>query len=217
MNGFGSLFILILLAALPIVLAYLWLVIRKYRFSLIWFLCALLAGIVSILIAFFIKGIIPAIIAETIAGLFLSIVVKTAIPEEASKFLLMFFFIAITKRWKRLNPIESKSDGAAAGLVIACGFAFIETIGYSMSDINLTFLRAVTASPIHAVCGIRIGMSAVAFNSRYTASGIGNIILAILIHTIYNFIILHPGTPIIFLVLVVVISIISSLMQIKGE
>ncbi|MDR2900109.1 MAG: PrsW family intramembrane metalloprotease [Treponema sp.] len=217
MNGVGSLLTLIVLAALPIVLAYLWLIIRKYNFNMIWFLCAILAGIISVLITLFIQGIIPSINIETLPDLFLSIVIRTAVPEEASKLIVMFFFIAIVKRWKRLNPIETKSDGAAAGLIIALGFALFETAGYSMSNMQITLLRAITAAPIHAACGIRTGMSAVSFTSHHPASGIWNIVLAIAIHTVYNFIILNPGTPIIFLVLLVAVSVISSLRNIKAE
>jgi RsiW-degrading membrane proteinase PrsW (M82 family) len=217
MNGVGPLLILILLAALPIVLAYLWLVIRKHQFNMIWFLCALLAGIISVSIALFIQGIIPVFNVETISDLFISIIVRTAIPEEASRLLVMFLFIILAKRWKYLNPIETKSDGAAAGLVIAMGFALFETAGYSMSNIQLTFLRAVTTAPIHAACGIRTGMSAVSFYKKHAASGIWNLLLAILIHTAYNFIILNPGTPLIFLILLTAVSVISSLVNIKAN
>jgi RsiW-degrading membrane proteinase PrsW (M82 family) len=217
MNEFTSLLTLIFLAALPIVLAYLWLIIRKYRFNMIWFLCALLAGIISVSIALCIQGLVPSFIAETFVTLFINIIVRTALPEELSKLLMMFLFIALSKKWKRLNLIETKSDGAAAGLVIGLGFALFETAGYSMLSLELPFLRAVTASPIHAACGIRTGMSAVAFHNRKPASGIWNIVLAILIHTVYNFIILNPGTPRIFLVLLITVSFISSLMHIKSE
>jgi RsiW-degrading membrane proteinase PrsW (M82 family) len=215
MNGIGSLLTLILLAALPILLAYLWLIIRKYTFNMIWFLSALLAGILSVLIALCIQGIIQSINVETIVGLFVNIILRTALPEELSKFLFMFLFIALSKKWKRLNPIETKSDGAAAGLVLALGFALFETAGYSMLNIQLTFLRAVTAAPIHAACGIRTGMSAVSFRSHHPLSGIWNMLLAILIHTVYNFIILNPGTPLIFLILITVASVTSSLVNIK--
>lgn len=217
MNGIMSLFALILSAALPIVLAYLWLIMRKYRFNMIWFLCALLAGIISVLIVFCIQMIIPVFAVETTAELFLNIIIRTAVPEELSRFLVAFLIIALAKRWKRLNPIETKSDGAAVGLVIALGFALFETAGYAMSNIQITFLRAVTTSPLHAACGIRIGMSAVSFRNHHTASGIWNALLAIFIHTAYNFIILNPGTPLVFLILITVTSIVSSLMYIKGE
>jgi RsiW-degrading membrane proteinase PrsW (M82 family) len=215
MNGIGSLFTLILLAALPIVLAYLWLIIRRYRFNMIWFLCALLAGIISVAIASCIQNFIPIFNVETLASLLISIIIKTALPEELSKFLLMFILIALAKKWKRINPIETNADGAAAGLIIALGFALFETAAYSVSNLQITFLRAVSAAPIHAACGIRTGMSAVSFRSGYTASGIWNIVLAIVIHTVYNFIILNPGTSVIFFILIIAVSVISSLMHIQ--
>ncbi len=217
MNGIVPLFILILLSALPIVLAYLWLVIRRYRFSVIWFLCALLAGIISVLTAFCVQMMIPSFTVETIADVFLNIIVRTAVPEELSRFIAAFLFIIAAKRWKRLSPIETKSDGAAAGLVIGLGFALFETAGYAMSNIEITFLRAVTASPIHAACGIRAGISAVSFCKHKSSPGLWNILLAILIHTAYNFIILNSETPLVFLILITAASLISSLMNIKGE
>jgi RsiW-degrading membrane proteinase PrsW (M82 family) len=211
----GSLFTLIILAALPIALSCLWLIIRKYRFSLIWFLCALLAGILSVLIAFIMQWIIPSINGETRAALFTNIILRTAIPEETSKFLMMFLLIALSKKWNRLNPIEEKQDGAAAGFIVALGFSLFETAGYSVSNLQLTFLRAITASPIHAACGIRAGMSAISFRNHQTAFGLWNIFLAVIIHTVYNFIILNSETPLIFLMLIVTVSTLSSLMHIK--
>jgi RsiW-degrading membrane proteinase PrsW (M82 family) len=181
---------------------------------MIWFLCALLAGIISVSIALTIQRIIPAFKIETIADVFFNIIVRTAIPEEASKFIVMIFFIALSKRWKRLIPIETKSDGAAAGFIIALGFAFFETAGYSLSQLDTAFFRAISAAPIHAACGIRIGIGASAFQHRKTGLGIWNIVLAILIHTVYNFIILNPQTPLVFLVLLIALSVISSLTQI---
>lgn len=217
MNGFLSLFTLILLAALPIVLAYFWLIIRKYRFSMIWFLCALLAGIISVSVAVCIQLIIPSITVETTADLFINIIVRTAIPEEAGKFITIFLFVLLAKRWKRLHPIETISDGAAAGLIVACGFALFETAGYAMSNLQITFFRAISASLIHAACGIRIGMSVVLFRTHKTGSGIWNMLLAILIHTAYNFIILNPRTPFLFFILITAASVISSLIKIKGN
>ncbi len=167
--------------------------------------------------AFCIQMMIPSFTVETIADVFLNIIVRTAVPEELSRFIAAFLFIMTAKRWKRLNPIETKSDGSAAGLVIGLGFALLETAGYAMSNIEITFLRAVTASPIHAACGIRIGMSAVSFCTHKNASGLWNMLLAILIHTVYNFIILNPETPLVFLVLIAAASLISSLMNIKGD
>jgi RsiW-degrading membrane proteinase PrsW (M82 family) len=217
MNGIALLLTLILLAALPIILAYLWLRIRKYQFNMIWFLCLLLAGVISVAIALVLQGIMPSITVETVTDLCISIIIRTAIPEEASKCIALFLFIALAKRWKRLHPIETKSDGAAAGLILALGFALFETAGYAMSNLELTLLRAVTASPIHAACGIRIGMSAVSFKTHHISSGIMNMIAAVLIHTAYNFVIFNPDTPLIFVILIVSASLLSSLMHIPME
>lgn len=167
------------------------------------------------LIAFGFQEIISLFNIKTVVNLFFYIGLQTAIPEELSKLLVLFMFIALSKRWKRLNPIETKSDGAAAGLVAALGFALFETAGYSISNLQITFLRAVTAAPVHAACGIRTGMSTVAFRMHQTGSGIRNLLLAILIHTAYNFFVINRGTGMI--VLIVAVSVISSLMHIKGE
>ncbi len=217
MRGLGSLFTLILLAALPTALAYLWLVIRKYQFNIIWFLCSLLAGVLSVLFAYLIQLLIPPITIGTIWGLLIKIIVQTTVPEELSRLLAAFLLMFLAKRWKRLGPMEKNSDGAAAGLIMGLGFALFETAAYSISNIQITLLRAVTSSPLHGACGIRTGMAAVSFRNRRTSLGIWNMVLAVLIHTAYNFVILIPRTPLLFLILIIVVSTISSLMYIKAE
>lgn len=217
MRGLGSLFSLIILAALPIGLACLWLIIRKYKFTTVWFLCSLLAGFLSVGIAYFIQSLFPAMYMETIWDLLKKIVLQTAVPEEGSRLIAAFIFFALAKRWKRLGPIETQSGGAAAGVIMGLGFALLETIAYSITNIQVTLLRAFTSSPLHAACGVRAGMGAVSFRQRRTASGIWNIVLAVLIHSAYNFSIVSPRAPAFLPIIIVLAGTISSLVYIRAE
>lgn len=217
MKGLGSLFSLIVLAALPLALAYLWLLIRKYRFNMLWFLCSLLGGILSVLITMLVQALLPDMYAGTIWELLKKIVLRTAVPEEGSRLIAMFLLIFLSGRWKRLGgPLDRIPAGAATGLICGMGFALFETVAYSISDIQVTLIRALTSSPLHAACGIRIGMGAVSLKNREAGSGLWNILLAVFIHAAYNFVIINPRVPLFMPLIIVLASTIASLVYIKA-
>ncbi|QQO09591.1 PrsW family glutamic-type intramembrane protease [Breznakiella homolactica] len=193
-NGFGSLILLLFLSALPVLVAYLWFSLRKYPYGILWFLCALLAGIVSLLIAAFLQGLFPVSSGTGFGSLLFRLFVKIALTEEGGRLLALAVFFIIGRRWPRIGSGESPSHGAATGLVAGLGFAFIENASYAAADIQVAVIRGLMAAPLHGGCGARVGMTAAALCSRRPGS-LKNFVLAVLIHGMYNFLIIHPGIP----------------------
>lgn len=75
-----------------------------------------------------------------------------AIDEEILKFLALRL-----GSW-RSNAFNYRFDGIVYGLTAAVGFAIFENVGYVMSyGLYTAIIRAFTAVPMHAFCGVFMG------------------------------------------------------------
>ncbi|MDR2370580.1 MAG: PrsW family intramembrane metalloprotease [Treponema sp.] len=202
-------FVIVLMgaAALPVFAIYLWFRITRFPVPLPWFLCCLLGGLASVFIALilglFVEGVLPA------SGKVFFVVFRTALIEELSRVAVLFPLFAVFRRLK-----WNGGEYCAAGLVGGLGFALAETASYGAAGINITLLRAFTAAPLHGACGARIGLSAAAFREN-PPSGIMRFFSAVVIHMLYNFMILRSGIPSVLAVLAVFSFLISSLIFIR--
>jgi len=150
--------------------------------------------------------------------LFFHFFVRIAFTEELSRFLILLIFF-----WSsniRTNAAEQPSYnavkyGAAAGLIAGFGFAILENTLYGAADFNILLLRTITAAPLHAACGSRVGAAAVMFRSS-RLQAVLRFFTAVAIHGIYNFMIALPGLPSIAAILVVISAFASSIMTIRG-
>jgi len=228
MSGAWVLFIILLVSSLPVIIVYAWFRIAKYDFSSVWFLFALLTGIA----AFF-----PALILQDFlnfsfssggrAGLFYHIFFRIAFTEEFSRLLMLIIFFTIsnlsvkqpltnrtgasalvnTKIPPTLNMIKKAT---ATGLVAGLGFAILENSVYAALDSRVLLLRAVTAAPLHAACGSRVGGASVMFRTNPIQAFL-RLITATAIHGIYNFMAAVPGFPSIMAVLIAFTALASSI------
>jgi RsiW-degrading membrane proteinase PrsW (M82 family) len=222
MYGSWVLLILVAVSLIPVAAVYIWFRLAKFQFSLAWFLYALLAGAA----AFF-----PALIMQrflnfpTSTGgsfnLFYHVFIRIAFTEEFSRLLILFGFFFISSR---IKPDESSpntlswnavSKGAATGLVVGLGFALLENAVYGASDTGVLLLRAVTAAPLHAACGFRVGSAAVMFRTN-PVQAIMRFATAVMIHGIYNLMAAMPGNASILSVLIALSALFSSIITIQG-
>lgn len=161
---------------------------------------------ITLLVVLFAMGvvsIIPAVIAEEIGGAilgllpvnefvvaFLDAFLVVAIAEEGFKYLLMR---AVS--WKH-SAFNYRFDGIVYAVYTSLGFATFENVLYVLENgVGNALLRAVTSIPLHASCGVIMGIyygrargSANAGNK----SGVKNsirlaLLLPILIHGFYDF------------------------------
>jgi RsiW-degrading membrane proteinase PrsW (M82 family) len=100
------------------------------------------------------------------------------------------------------------------GLIAGLGFAVIETAMYGVGDFRITLVRAVTAAPLHGACGARIGM---AVSHLRDAPGLALVrfLYAVGIHGMYNFMIISPGIPLVFPILIAFTAFLSSIQLIR--
>jgi RsiW-degrading membrane proteinase PrsW (M82 family) len=224
MPGFWIMLIILLISSIPVIAVYAWFRLAEYPFSVVRFLLALLAGAASFFPALVLQPLINFTInAGSRIQLFYHVFVRIAFTEELSRLLLLFIFFIISGRITQDGIGQPYTWGAvkkaaATGLIVGLGFAILENAVYSLRDIDfwLLLLRAVTAAPLHAACGARVGMSAIMFKD-YPFQAILRLLTATAIHGIYNFMIVVPGIPSILAILIALTALASSIMVIRGS
>lgn len=112
-----------------------------------------------------------------------------AIIEETAKYVLFIFLVF------RHRNFQDGSAGPLFGAAIAIGFATAENILYLSGSghlVPLIFLRAFTALPLHILCGGFMGYYAGRNRDREERAGITALLLPLLLHVSYNFLLKTP-------------------------
>ncbi|MDR1318355.1 MAG: PrsW family intramembrane metalloprotease [Treponema sp.] len=223
MVGFVILLLLILVSALPVFAVYLWFRIARYPFSRIKFLFFLLAGAAAFFFALIAQSLFPATESVFSASInrwnFLrKIFIRVAFTEELGRLIaliLLFWTLGRFGGKENSSGYGSVSRASAAGLVAGLGFAALEGAVYGALDAGTALLRVFTAAPLHGACGARVGAAAVMLRER-TAQAVFRFLSAVLIHGIYNFMILMPGFPSVAAVIIALSALVSSVLTIRG-
>ena len=108
--------------------------------------------------------------------------------EESLKFIALYFYIRPKK------PFNEPMDAIVYGTIISLGFASLENINYvyaSSSEVEplaIALLRAFSAIPMHATCGILMGyyFGMYAFRGEYV-NLVKSLMIPMIFHGIYNF------------------------------
>ena len=212
----NSLLFLILIAALPALLLFLWYRLVRCPLSSGWFLIFLLGGASSMLLALLLQRLIPVLsgpATSLLGGLGAALFnqfCRIAATEELSR-LLVFMILFPLARIKGENAVLR---GSAAGLAAGLGFALMENASYGASDIGIALLRTVTSAPLHGACGARVGAA---------AAGLGGvpflmrILSAVAIHGMYNFMIFSSGAMAIMAIIAALCALSSSILSIRAQ
>ena len=110
------------------------------------------------------------------------------VTEESLKFIAIIFFV------RNMAEFDEPMDAIVYGTLISLGFATLENFEYvfnsqsAAESMQIAILRAVTAIPLHAACGVIMGY----FFGLYAFSGrrkylIKSLFLPMIFHAIYNF------------------------------
>jgi len=130
---------------------------------------------------------------------------RAGFTEETLKFLVLYFYI------RPKSAFNEPMDAIVYGVIVSLGFATFENISYVYSgnfevdSFSLAIMRAVSAIPMHATCGIIMGyffgLYAFAHSKQFL---IKSIIFPIGIHATYNFLTGYDFLFLYFLVAVMV-------------
>jgi RsiW-degrading membrane proteinase PrsW (M82 family) len=219
MNGLWILLLLIGISALPILAALIWIRVRRFPIGLPWFLLALLGGALSLGIAAILQALFPPTNETTIAAMLFKIFIQIALTEELGRLGVFALLLGLVRRFGKNTGSSDQRASAPAfdaitGLIAGLGFAVIETAMYGVGDFSIALIRAVTAAPLHGACGTRIGM---AISHIRSAPGLALIrfLYAVGIHGMYNFMIISPGIPQVFPILIAFTALLSSIQLIR--
>jgi len=226
MYGSWVLITMLVVSSFPVIAVYIWYRFAKYQISPVVFLIVLLIGAAAIFPAILLQNLLLNLGPSSgRAALFYEFFFRIAFTEEASRMLLLFIFSLVSGILKpaqdsREQPLSWSvvKRGAALGLVAGLGFAILENTIYAAKnmDINLLLLRAVTAAPLHAACGSRVGAAAVMLRTN-PVQAIFRLLTAIAIHGIYNLMVTMPGFPLIMAILIAFSALITAIISIKGS
>ncbi|MEI6124279.1 MAG: PrsW family glutamic-type intramembrane protease [Bacteroidota bacterium] len=114
------------------------------------------------------------------------------LAEEMSKFLFLRTYVY------RKPDFNYPFDGIVYAIMISMGFATIENIMYAANGgTQAALLRMFTAVPLHAVCAIFMGYYAgkAKFSKHKTATLILGIIIAVVVHGLYDFFLFQQEIP----------------------
>ena len=147
---------------------------------------------ISLIISTFFLGcllIIPAGILNTILiGENNNYSYLAGFTEETLKFFVLFFYIRNKKQF------DEPMDAIVYGTLISLGFATVENFEYvylvefEISSFSIAFIRAISAIPLHACCGILMGYYFIYFHFRKKRFFLlYSLVIPISIHAGYNF------------------------------
>lgn len=111
------------------------------------------------------------------------------ITEESLKFLVLYFYI------RQKTDFNEPMDAIVYGTLISLGFASLENIQYVFSGESnaesyfIGILRAFTAIPMHAICGVIMGyyFASYIFLTKKYSLLIKSLLMPMFFHCTYNF------------------------------
>ena len=132
--------------------------------------------------------------------------------EETLKFLTIYFYVS------RNTNFDEPMDAIVYGTLVSLGFATFENLQYVYysggSPDAVAIIRAFTAIPLHACCGIIMGyyFGLYMFKNKDTLNLFKSLFFAIGFHAVYNYF----ATRNVFLMIVVLIILISFARKLHG-
>ncbi|MCL2833076.1 MAG: PrsW family glutamic-type intramembrane protease [Treponema sp.] len=211
----NSVWVLYGIALLPLVPLFFW--FRHKKYGAFKFLLPAAAGILTVLITGFVQNFLPLHLPgqNAMKDLLFSVFVRVSLMEELIRLLVLFLLFSFFPAVKILNQEKDLSlfFGAPSGLAAGLGFAAGESVFYGLLDPGAALLRLVTAVPIHAACGARIGSGLGQLRS-HPVGGIVLFVTAYLIHAVYDLCIQNPVVPEFLSVFIALAALATSLFNI---
>lgn len=216
MNELWGLLLLAIITLLPLISVYLWFRISKFPVTLPWFLLALLGGAAALFIAALIQDFLPRSGDNFTKGFFFKLFIEIALTEELGRFMVLLLFFRLRSFFNRQSPEETTPFplGPATGMIAGLGFAAVETASYGPANLGIILIRTFTAVPLHGACGARDGAAAFS-GARNPFRGTMRFFSAVIIHGMYNFMVVRTGLFSIFAILIALTALASSIQEIR--
>ena len=110
----------------------------------------------------------------------------SSIPEELFKYMALLYI------WKNHKEFDEPADCIVYGTCVALGFAAVENIFYLIEyGDSVLLIRALSSVPMHAACGMLIGIELRKQRYEKSSSAIIShmdaVVPAMTLHAVYNF------------------------------
>jgi RsiW-degrading membrane proteinase PrsW (M82 family) len=219
MMGLWVLLLIIFISALPVLGVLIWFRLIRFNLSPVWFLISLAAGVAALLLAGAFQLFFPPLGAASLGELLIRLFLQIALTEEMGRLVLLLLLFWLRSRLVK-NPLKGPagllSFGAATGLLAGLGFAVVENASYGAANLGLVLLRVLTAAPLHGACGGRIGMMILGIKDQ-PVRGAFWFLSAVLIHGMYNFMVINPGIPVVFPIILVLAALLPVIQAIQAD
>jgi len=172
-------------------------------------------GILAIILTLIL--VIPISLLESLfAGDFLKsfydAFLTAALPEEFSKFIILYWII-----W-RSKEFDHHYDGIIYAVFVSLGFALVENIMYVFSDeggMQVAIMRAILAVPGHGFFAVIMGyyFSIARFHEGTEKNRLlmTSLLMAVFFHGVYDFILMYmdakSNNPLLIILLVIIFSV----------
>jgi hypothetical protein len=198
----------IILSFLPLAAA--WFGLRRaLNISAIAFFTALTAGLLSLALAAAAQAALPKVDLDMMTrGSLLLNAFRSALTEEGSRFTMLALLFTVLPLFKSNESGEYMN--AAAGMIAGLAFAAVETASLASANPLAGPVRLLSAVFLHAACGIRGALAASAAIAK-KFSRLSSLVLAVTLHTVYNFMTPQGGILSILAILLAISSFTSGL------
>ncbi|MDR2629971.1 MAG: PrsW family intramembrane metalloprotease [Spirochaetaceae bacterium] len=105
--------------------------------------------------------------------------------------------------------------GLVTGLLTGLGFSAVETASYGPANLGIALFRVFTTAPLHGACGARNAAAAVLCRRNPFRASM-RFFSAVIIHGMYNFMVVRTGLNRIFAVLIAITALASSIQEIRS-
>jgi RsiW-degrading membrane proteinase PrsW (M82 family) len=202
LQGLVYLLSIVCLSSLPIWITYLYIKRINPQLNSWLFLVALGAGALSMLLGSILQVFMPVLSSGSPISLLYTIFLRNAFSEEAGRFAVFWILLYIASKTIAGSRTYSRETVIYVGVLAGFSFAMLETLSYGLLDIQLVLIRTLTSAPLHAACASRIGLAVFLFaenrpennTSHRVSRALFYGISAVLIHGIYNLLLLFPST-----------------------
>ncbi len=156
----------------------------KRILALTFVLGAIVSIVITTILYLIYDNVFPALNDINVWQQFVKAFFVVALVEEFSKYVVVRYFNQPRKGFN--EPF----DGIIYAVMVSMGFAAVENIFYVLDGgQEVALLRAFTAVPAHAVCGIIMGyyMGKAKFSNKRLRYNLTGLCLAIIFHGTYDF------------------------------
>jgi len=174
-------------------------------------------GVIAVVLAVVFQSLVPEFDESARRARILNIFLRIALTEEGAR-LIIFLFVCAFRGFLAKFLLKSggfdRSVVSSGGLLAGLAFAAMEGAVHAAADSDILLVRYFSSVPLHGACGVRCALAADGFlnaGAGGKASAARCFIFALIIHSLYDFMLPQGGIFTVLAVMLAITALISSL------